>query len=204
MKRRTIYLIRHGQYTPEEGQDTKPPGTGLTETGVQQAEMTADFLADIPFTKLCASTMLRAKQTAKIIQSRFPHLRLKTSKRLCEIIPPVPYLAMKYVKEISHERIARDRHQAERAYAAYFKPAGNKNEVEVIVSHGNLIRYFTCRVLQISPLVWMNFETYNCSITTVELDENGNAILLSYNESGHLSEKLRTQNLTPMGVKSKE
>jgi hypothetical protein len=49
----------------------------------------------------------------------------------------------------------------------------------------------------------MSFETYNCSYSLVEIDPYGNMILLSYNESGHLPEELKTQNLSPMGVGKK-
>ncbi len=111
---------------------------------------------------------------------------------------------MKYIKGISTEEIARDRQQAEKAFEQYFRPAGEQNEYEAIICHGNLIRYFICRVLQVSPLIWMNFEIYNSSISTVEIDPMGNAILLSYNESGHLPEELKTQNLTDMGIGKKD
>ena len=204
MIRRTIYLIRHGQYDPELGKDEKPLGTGLTEVGREQAEKTAAFLAQIPFTAIHSSSMIRAIQTARSIASKHVGLEVQVSDLLWEIVPPVPYLAMKYVKEISPELIARDRQQAEKAYTTYFKPASEENEIDAIICHGNLIRYFTCNVLQISPLIWMNFETYNCSISTIEIDPHANTILLSYNESGHLPEALKTQNLFPMGIGKKE
>lgn len=195
---RTIYLVRHGQYDPEVKDE--PHGSGLTPVGREQAERTAEHLAQIPFAAVHTSTLTRALQTAEIIASRHPHLALQQTDLLKEITPPLPYLALKHMKDISLEQIQKDRLQAEEVIRRYLKPAGETPVYEAIVCHGNLIRYLVCRALQISPLIWMNLETYNCSISVLEIDPHGNMILLSYNESGHLPEELKTQNLSPMGV----
>ncbi len=201
MAARTLYLIRHGQYNPEHQKE--PLGNDLTPTGVIQARHTAERMAAVPLTAIHTSSLLRAVQTARYITEAHPDLPLQESELLWEITPPLPYLAMKYIKGISSEEIARDRRQAEKAFERYFRPAGEQNEFEAVICHGNLIRYFVCRVLQVSPLIWMNFEIYNCSISMVEIDPMGNTILLSYNESGHLPEEFKTQNLTDMGIGKK-
>ena len=41
----------------------------------------------------------------------------------------------------------------------------NPHEFEIIVGHGNVIRYFFCRALQLPPEVWLRFSTFNCSIS---------------------------------------
>lgn len=200
MAMKTIYLVRHGQYDPEvETEDGL--GGDLTSAGIAQARLTAKRLAALPITAIQSSSLTRAVQTAKIIAEEHPNRVLKESDSLWELTPPVPYLIMKYVKEISSEKMAADELKAEKAFQMYFKPAeGEDDEYEIIVCHGNIIRYFICRVLKVSVLAWLNFETYNCSINSVEIDEFGNMKLLSYNESGHLPEELKTQNLTSMGV----
>lgn len=198
MAYRTIYLIRHGQYDPEV--EEKPLGSRLTEVGKEQSKRTAEFLSGIPLTGIHSSTSTRAVETAGYIAARHPYLKLQQSDLLREITPPLPYLALKHLKDIKPEKIREDQRQAEAAFSKYFIPAGEDDEYEAIVCHGNVIRYFICRILQVSPLIWMNFEIYNCSISAVEIDIHGSAILLSYNESGHLPEELKTQNLSPMGV----
>jgi serine/threonine-protein phosphatase PGAM5 len=200
MAMKTIYLVRHGQYDPEvETEDGL--GSELTSSGMAQAKLTAKRLAAYPITAIHSSSMTRAVQTAKIIAEEHPNQVVKESDSLWELTPPVPYLIMKYVKEISSEKMAAEEMKAEKAFQMYFKPArGGDDEYEIIVCHGNIIRYFICRVLKVSVLAWLNFETYNCSINSVEIDEFGNMKLLSYNESGHLPEELKTQNLTSMGV----
>ncbi|MCJ7625601.1 MAG: histidine phosphatase family protein [Anaerolineaceae bacterium] len=200
MPMKTIYLVRHGQYDPE-GEAEDGLGGGLSLAGMTQAKLTAKRLSVYPITTMHSSSLTRAVQTAKIIAEEHPNLLVKESDILWELTPPVPYLIMKYVKEISSEKMAAEERKAEKAFQTYFKPAeGENDEYEIIVCHGNIIRYFICRVLKVSVLAWLNFETYNCSINSVEIDEFGNMKLLSYNESGHLPEELKTQNLTSMGV----
>jgi serine/threonine-protein phosphatase PGAM5 len=206
MAKRTIYLIRHGQYDPEVVDprvSEEPLGSRLTATGQEQAERTAQILVHVPFTAIYTSPLTRAVETAQVIARQHPRLHLQQSELLKEITPPLPYIALKNLKDVSLEDIQKDRIQAESAFLTFFRPAGDSDEYEALICHGNLIRYFVCRALQISPLIWMNFETYNCSYSLVEIDPHGNMILLSYNESGHLPEGLKTQNLSPMGIGEK-
>jgi serine/threonine-protein phosphatase PGAM5 len=63
---RHVYLIRHGQYlTKTELHDQKQ----LTELGNEQADWAGQALAksQIPFTRLVQSGLIRAIQTASII-----------------------------------------------------------------------------------------------------------------------------------------
>jgi broad specificity phosphatase PhoE len=72
-----FYLVRHGQKEPIP---FDPP---LTSIGEKQAEVTAQYLKDIPFKGGIASSKLRAKQTAEIIA--MPHgLEVTTDERLIE------------------------------------------------------------------------------------------------------------------------
>jgi broad specificity phosphatase PhoE len=57
----TLYLIRHGN---KEAIPFDPP---LTLIGKKQAEVTAEYLKNVPFTKVFASPKTRTRQTAEII-----------------------------------------------------------------------------------------------------------------------------------------
>ena len=107
--------------------------------------------------------------------------------------PDVPN-AEKEIDE-NHERI-------ENAFQKYIhrsdsKDAENRDEFEVIVGHGNVIRYFFCRyvrvrrdytrfhlaprtalsllnsALQLPPEAWLRMGTFNCSITYIMIRPNG-------------------------------
>ncbi len=213
MAHRTLYLVRHGQYDPAD--QSNPLGAGLSAVGREQAIRTAELLAQVPVTTIYSSRLTRAVETAREIAARQNDARQNAARQdatrqagvkiielehLKEISPPLPYLALKLMKDAPVRRIARNLKHIERVYRQLFEPAGQQDEYEVVVCHGNVIRYFACRVLQVPPSTWMSMEIYNASITSVEIDRYGNSILLSYNETGHLSESLKTENLTPMGA----
>jgi serine/threonine-protein phosphatase PGAM5 len=65
-------------------------------------------------------------------------------------------------------------------------PATQKHEFEVIVGHGNVIRYFTCRALQIPPEAWLRLSCFNCSITYLIIHPNGYVTCRAFGDMGHL------------------
>jgi serine/threonine-protein phosphatase PGAM5 len=64
---------------------------------------------------------------------------------------------------------------------------GLRHEFEVIVGHGNVIRYFVCRGLQIPPEAWLRFSVFNCSITYLVISPSGYVSVRSLGDTGHLS-----------------
>lgn len=73
----TFYFVRHGA---KEAVPFDPP---LTEVGVKQAEVTAEYLRNISFKAIITSPKLRTVQTAQAIA--FPHvLEVSTDERLIE------------------------------------------------------------------------------------------------------------------------
>lgn len=67
----TIYLIRHGEvYNPHAILYGRLNGYGLSEKGQEELEQTADYLSDKKIAALYASPMLRARQSAEIIQRK--------------------------------------------------------------------------------------------------------------------------------------
>jgi serine/threonine-protein phosphatase PGAM5 len=84
------------------------------------------------------------------------------------------------------EQIPTDFEQARQAWEKYFIPAKGKARNDIIVCHGNLIRYFIMRALQAPPEGWIQMDIYNCSICEITIDAKGCARLISHNDSGHL------------------
>jgi broad specificity phosphatase PhoE len=80
-----IYLVRHGEvYNPEGIWYGRLPGYGLSELGKKQIAQTATYLDSQGIDELYTSELLRAKQSAEIIQQRIgktPHF----AKELLEI-----------------------------------------------------------------------------------------------------------------------
>ena len=68
-----------------------------------------------------------------------------------------------FLKYIHRAEAYEDHEMVEHSHEEEFDD--NPHEFEVIVGHGNVIRYFFCRALQLPPEVWLRFSTFNCSIS---------------------------------------
>jgi serine/threonine-protein phosphatase PGAM5 len=179
---RRILLIRHGQYDENE--------TGkLTPLGRKQAAITARAFEGLRVDAMVSSTLTRAKETAKIIHEGMPHVKLTHSALLCECVPtPLPHsLRVK----LDPAQVEEDRVRADKAFAKFFRPTKTPR-VELVVCHGNIIRYFACLALGVQPRAWVKMQSLHCGITEVSVLPNGETRLASYNDTGHLPRNLRT------------
>src|SRR5262245_25278384 len=159
MATRSLYLVRHGQYEDVSTPPAEEDGP-LAATGREQARLTARRLQAFPLQVIHHSDLQRARETAAIIADQFPGLPLRASPLLRECIPHVPERAAlspsfrRLFARLPGEVLEQGRAQAEAAFAAYFKPARGTDRHELVVSSGNLIRYFMCRVLGAPPGAW--------------------------------------------------
>lgn len=175
--RRLVVLVRHGQYEPA-------PDGPLTEQGREQAALTAAHLGrTFSFNLAYASTLLRAKQTAHVIAQGL-ELRVRHSPLLAEGFP---------TKAPGHptDSLRADAERFQAAFERFFK-APKKRSTDLLVCHGNIIRYFVCRALGIPPKVWLKFGTNHTGITRIVVKGNGDMGVASYNDTSHLPRKLIT------------
>lgn len=197
MAQRFLYLIRHGQYHHADGDDGE-----LTDTGLLQAQLTAEALRGLSVDALYTSPLYRARQTATIIAREFDHIQTATPCRdLRECIPSVPPVLHAYythVKssmpptEIETDDCQRRLDQAFHRYAVTVSEGAD--QYDVLVCHGNVIRFFVTRTLGIDVDTWMKMAIYNCGISLIVIKPSGNMALISHNEAGHLPLDLRTNN----------
>lgn len=194
MASRYLYLVRHGQYNA--AQPTSHPLEGnLTKLGQHQAAKTARYLKNLPITAIHLSDLQRTVETAEPICSFFPQIKAHKTKRLRECVPYVSPQTQEFFKHIPTKQIEADREQAEKAYAYYFRPTKGQDRHEILVSHGNLIRYFACRAIGADPALWLNLESRNCGITRFSINADGEVVLISYNDISHLPPNLHTDNM---------
>ena len=57
---------------------------------------------------------------------------------------------------------------------------------ELFIIHGNVIRYFICRLLQFPVEGWLRFSIYNSGITQIEIRPSGNVSVKTVGDLGHL------------------
>jgi len=198
MATRYLYLIRHGQYDSSAPVPSPRHLEGeLTKLGHTQAKRTAKALTRLPITKIHYSMLRRAEQTAQPLLEALPLIKNKRTRRLKECIPYVgdnTYLKSLY-SDMPRSEIARQEEYAENAFSYYVRPTRGINKHEILYSHANLIRYFVCRALGVSPAAWINMDIYNCSITRILVDGRRGVLLLSYNDIGHLTPTMLTDNM---------
>lgn len=199
---RHIILVRHGQYKEQYEDDGRRK---LTRLGRLQAEKTGRRLRVLQtgidekfgschIKKIYSSDMTRAKETAAIISKHLGLQLQPPDDRLNEAIP-APIIPVR--RDIDAEmEIDENRGRIEDAFRYYFfraNPSEDEfdeskpdHEFEVIVCHGNIIRFFFCRALQLPPEAWLRLSIFNCSMTYFIIKPNGYVSCRMLGDIGHL------------------
>jgi serine/threonine-protein phosphatase PGAM5 len=183
---RHLYLVRHGQLDLRAfAQDQFT--AGLTPLGREQAQATARRLRALDVKAIYCSTLGRARETADIISSEFPGIVVRPSILLWELpnVGPIDDPAWRTV-------FAKGKRRGERAFMRFVRPTRETQCIEIFVTHGNLIRYFACRVLGIDPASWSRLGTSHCGITQLCVASANDVRMVCYNETGHLPAPMRT------------
>ena len=76
--------------------------------------------------------------------------------------------------------------QLDRAWFQYFDVSPNGDAHDVLVCHGNVIRWFVCRALGEDTKQWGSMEIGNCSITIITIKPDGTARLVIYDDVSHI------------------
>jgi len=81
----------------------------------------------------------------------------------------------------------------EKAYKEIFVPSpDSKDRNDIIVCHGNVIRYFVTKVLNVDPMSWLQMSITNCSLTIIRVLPDGSMKLDAFSDYGHIPENMRT------------
>lgn len=193
---RVIYLVRHGQHDPDNPTGSELGG-GLTPMGVKQAELAAKMLAKKPITAIHTSSLNRADETAQIIAREMPGITVQQTDLLWECIPTLTAKLHLELPNYTAPQSAQDKKRAEIAFQKYFKVAKRNDRHDIIVCHGNLIRYFVTLTLKAEEDSWVRMDMCNCGITQILVQPEGDMALLCHNDWSHLPRDLRTSTLRP-------
>jgi serine/threonine-protein phosphatase PGAM5 len=81
----------------------------------------------------------------------------------------------------------------EQAFKDFFIPSPDENDRnDIIVCHGNVIRYFVTKVLKVDTMSWLQMSITNCSLTIVRVMPDGTMKLDAFSDYGHIPENMRT------------
>lgn len=184
---RTLYLIRHGAYVPDRSADPQF-GPGLTPLGVAQARLIAARLSGsgVAFDSMTSSTLLRARETAAVMHETLANVPLGQSALLSECMPPVFAAA---ADDVARER-AECAKQLDKAFAEFFTVAKGAKRNDVLVAHGNVIRYLVVKALKVDPRAWLGMSVAHASLTVIQVQPDGTMKILAVGDSGHIPSPL--------------
>ena len=188
---RTLVLVRHGVYDETDERDPEI-GKALIAEGREQARITGERLAawPQPVDAVYASTMTRARETAEIIMKSLPGVPLTANRDLRECEPPgYGRMDMAGVTAGSKDSCAA---RIDERLARYFRPSPERDSAEVLVCHGNVIRWLTCRAMGADPKLWLSMSLANCSLTVIQVRANGTCKITAVGDRGHLPVALQT------------
>lgn len=183
---KTIFLLRHGQYK-------KDPNEVLTDLGRKQAMLAGKRLKDIRFKKIHFSTLPRARETAEIVRKTMGYRKkLHGSDYLHECVPGFPKKLRKKYGHTDEKKLSANKRQADRAYRDIFT-FSKSSRSELVVCHGNIIRYFFCKALGTDTEAWSKLDIKQCGITIIQLNSKTRSIsIIAHNDIGHIPLKMQT------------
>ena len=185
----TIYLVRHGSYAPDP--NAKPEvGPPLTALGIAQARLVASRFKQLPlhFDSITSSKMLRAMQTAAVIRESLPDVAAGSSALISECTPPA-------LVKLSNEPPARQdacKQRLDAAFTQFFVPASAAEKNDVLVCHGNVIRYLVTRALGVDTRTWFNMSVAHTSVTVIRVLADGSFKVLAVGDMGHVPPTLQS------------
>lgn len=195
---RTIILVRHGNYVPDEADSS--PGPGLSPLGIAQAKLAAARLAGMPgkFDAIVASPMTRAQETAKVIAAELPGVPFETLPELAECTPATR--RKEITKDDKPEELAVCAAKLDAIFAERFVPARGTERRELFVCHGNVTRYLVTKALGVDTEAWLEMSVGHASLTQIRIEPDGRFKVISVGDVGHIPPNLQT-GATGMGEK---
>jgi len=188
---RTIWLVRHGQYDHDDPRD-EAVGRGLVPIGVAQARLLGARLraTGIAFDAFDASPLTRARQTAEVLAGDLPGLSPR-------IVPEIAECTMatrraEIVADEDPEEMKACAEKIDRFFAARFVPAPDRERHELVVCHGNVIRYLVTKALGVDTTAWLEMSVHNASLTVIRVEADGRFKVIAVGDSGHLPPSMLT------------
>jgi serine/threonine-protein phosphatase PGAM5 len=186
---RWIYLVRHGHYEAWKNSVVKGEGH-ITSFGKRQAMSMTKCISALPLSSVFCSSLNRAVETCKLIIDGTNGVEMRTSTLLQEVMPVIPARWEPLLQNSSSQNLVVDRDRAELSYSRHFASAVGKDKHDLIVAHGNLIRYFVCRALDVDVRSWGYMDIDHCSLTVIRISSNGWTQLVRLNDTCHLPDGL--------------
>jgi serine/threonine-protein phosphatase PGAM5 len=194
-----VFLVRHGAYNRDDAAD-EVSANPLSPLGHEQAKLVGARLTAMPvrFRSLVTSDFLRARQTADEVGAAL-HMTPVVDSLIHECTPTLEH--PEYTTYHSPEDVARCTETLDAVWRRYVAPTPEADTWDVLVCHGNVIRWLTLRALGADVAHWHWPDTANASLTVIAVRPDGTCRLVTYNDTGHLPVGMQTWAGSGMGVK---
>ncbi len=180
-----IYLVRHGMYTPDTVNTDDRVSSALNTLGHEQARFVGKRLAKLPvkFHALVTSDFTRARETADEM-GRILRMTPVRDSLIHECTPRAENPA--WMKNAHEDEIVLCESNLAAAWAKYVVPTPNADTHDVLVCHGNVIRWMIAKTIADDPTHCSRMDIGNCSLTIIAVRPDGVARLVMYSDVGHL------------------
>jgi serine/threonine-protein phosphatase PGAM5 len=180
-----LYMVRHGIYDLDTTATDDRVGNGLNALGHEQAKLVGARLAalGIKFDRLISSEYLRAKQTAD--DMGVPMKMTPTRDGSLNECTPASVNAALMAKQKPGRAEACDSVRTV-AWQRYFVPTPTHDTYDVLVCHGNVIRWTLMRALGADTKHWSDQDIGNCSLSIIAVRPDGSIRLAMYSDVGHI------------------
>ncbi|MEY9874785.1 broad specificity phosphatase PhoE [Streptacidiphilus sp. MAP12-33] len=195
MQDRYLYLARHGEATPDEGE--------LTDAGRRQAQLLGERLRGVPLAAVHHGPLPRAVHTARLVGEQVPAVPLRESEAAGDYVPYIPeaeelpgdfadVLSARFASVTAEQR-ARDAGLARRAIEEFTGPAahGDGPRHELVVTHAFLIAWLVRAAMEAPLWRWTGLNHANGALTVIRYSPARPAAVLVYNDMSHLPDDLR-------------
>jgi serine/threonine-protein phosphatase PGAM5 len=191
-----LHLIRHGHN--DDGAEL-PDGNHdgrLTDLGRRQSARLAERLvADgARYAEIRHSTLPRAAETAAVLAEHLPGVPLVPDDLLRECIPSRPEPAVLpeshrawfdgWERDLPAALVDGPRQAA--AAVAELTAVGDGDRCVLLVTHGNLIRWFAAAALGAPAHAWLSMQDDHAALTVLRYRPDRRPVLVRYNDAGHL------------------
>jgi serine/threonine-protein phosphatase PGAM5 len=78
------------------------------------------------------------------------------------------------------------------AFARYFTPARSSEQHDVLICHGNVIRYFVAKTLKVDTQAWLGMAVAHASLTVIKVRADGSMVVLAVGDVGHIPPNLQS------------
>lgn len=173
-----LIFIRHGEAKQEEP-------FGLTKKGFAQAKAVAKRLESVNVTKTYTSDLRRAVETQREY-FKIKNIPNNKTEKLREIYRNIIGGPVREGTPI--DRAEKDKKRAEEIFEEIVKNGEDKDNI-VVFCHGNIIRFFLAKALNLKPAnLWENIVINNASISVLEVSNKGYRIKV-LNNIEHLEDE---------------